>query len=63
MKWRQIIPCDVSRADGVECEGESEHVGLHVATEWRDGEIIGPLWWDDNGRAVAEPTTGGGSDA
>lgn len=50
-KWRLFYACAVENPEtGGFCqiEVESEDAvcpGPHLHSEWRDGEIVGPVWW------------------
>lgn len=46
--WRidDTVYCELAHpAEGVRCELPADGHSEHVYTEWRDGEIAGPVWW------------------
>lgn len=54
MKWRETYVDGVAHPEtGGLCEVEVSFEGAthpgkrHVYTEWEDGEIVGPVYWDD----------------
>ena len=57
VKWRIIDPCPVLQEGRYLCSGERGHGGLHYASEWEQGEIVGDVYWDDDGRTLDPPVT------
>lgn len=55
MKWRIVDPCPVERADGQLCSGERGHELPHSGSVWKRGEIVGGVFWGDDGVDVEPP--------